>query len=610
MEPRAPLRPNEMMGYSTPRRFHAIAALLGLATAVWMTWPVVLHPFDHLVDGALLVDPSRPEGFMAGNIGSDVFLIAWILSWNLHAMSNYPLHLFDANIFYPTSAALARTEHLFAIALLSAPGALLGGPVFGNQTALMLCIALNVWTTAFVVMRWTGSSISALAAGALFGASPFHQANFAHVQNLATASFPILLFAMHRLAGDSRPRSMLLVAGALTVQVLSCQYLALYALIVAVALGCLLLGFQILVRSGELWRTVSLLVAAALLAGLAVLPFALPYLRLASEHGLPNAIMLIRRGAIGMVGVSSMGSYAFGDEHLTWLPVPELVWPLAALGVVALLAGTGRDRLLLTMLLSVGALGATLALGPIGAPRLYDITATVIPGFQSIREPWRAAVLLFLALSLLAGHGGAVLTRRFRRLGTVVVAAVTIVAAVSRWPGPIPLRRVPTGVDVPPVYHYLTRCGEGDPVLELPMYRLMENWREGQRIFLSTTHWLPLVNGRASYAPDNYERFIGLAARSLDPVARAELREATGVRWLVVHCAEARLRPAYAAWCASPVPFPSHRFAGDVLLVDLGPAERLPREWTPRWSAHRDCFLQQPLTPGVPSARSAPSAGG
>ena len=42
----------------------------------------------------------------------------WVVNWVLHALVTQPLHLFEANIFYPAPHALARSEHIVATALL------------------------------------------------------------------------------------------------------------------------------------------------------------------------------------------------------------------------------------------------------------------------------------------------------------------------------------------------------------------------------------------------------------------------------------------------------------------------------------------------------------
>ena len=152
--------------------------MVAVAAAIASTWPVALHWRDHVVDGARLINPKDAGNWWAANIGADVLTTVWVVNWVLHALVTQPLHLFEANVFYPAPHALARSEHIVATALLGVPGRLLAGPVAAHQSALLLCIALNVWATAYLVTRWTGSLLGGLVAGLLFAVSPFHQGGF------------------------------------------------------------------------------------------------------------------------------------------------------------------------------------------------------------------------------------------------------------------------------------------------------------------------------------------------------------------------------------------------------------------------------------------------
>ena len=48
------------------------------------------------------------------NLGDPV-LYAWALSWNAHAVVTSPLHLFDANIFWPHPLSLAYSDNMFVV---------------------------------------------------------------------------------------------------------------------------------------------------------------------------------------------------------------------------------------------------------------------------------------------------------------------------------------------------------------------------------------------------------------------------------------------------------------------------------------------------------------
>ena len=53
--------------------------------------------------------------------GPDTRLYLWTLGWDLHALKTDPLHIFNANIFFPETQSLAYSEHLIGAALLALP---------------------------------------------------------------------------------------------------------------------------------------------------------------------------------------------------------------------------------------------------------------------------------------------------------------------------------------------------------------------------------------------------------------------------------------------------------------------------------------------------------
>src|SRR4029077_10575948 len=81
----------------------AIVASLGffVALAVFHTWPLA----------------SRP-GVLSRNDNGDAILHEWIMAWVPHQIVRHPLHLFDANIFYPDRYTLAYSDHLFLQSML------------------------------------------------------------------------------------------------------------------------------------------------------------------------------------------------------------------------------------------------------------------------------------------------------------------------------------------------------------------------------------------------------------------------------------------------------------------------------------------------------------
>jgi hypothetical protein len=126
----------------------------------------------------------------------------------------------------------------------------------------------------------------------------------------------------------------------------------------------------------------------------------------------------------------------------------------------------------------------------------------------------------------------------------------------------------------------LARCGDGDPLIELPMPNRIQRFRDAEPQLMSVHHWLPLLNGRASYQPPDMERIHLLTGEALlTPEGLAELRRLTGVRWMLAHCPKLP-RPLRPALCTGLhwARYPSRYFPETgVWLYDLGRVEELPR---------------------------------
>ena len=61
-----------------------------------------------------------PGSTILGDV-PDAHVYLWTLGWDAHAFLNQPLHLFDANIYYPYANTLAYSENLIGTALFSSP---------------------------------------------------------------------------------------------------------------------------------------------------------------------------------------------------------------------------------------------------------------------------------------------------------------------------------------------------------------------------------------------------------------------------------------------------------------------------------------------------------
>jgi hypothetical protein len=173
-----------------------IAGIAYTVLAVLLTWPVAAH-----LSSAFPHDAFDPA------------LNAWILWWNAQAV---PLtaHWWNAPSFWPVTGALALSEHLLGITVVSTPLLWLGAdPVATYNLVLLLSYPLTALAThglAFAIVRRHGPAVLA---GLIMGFSPYRVAQLPHVQMLWAFGMPLALMAAHRYV-DTGSRRWLVALGA------------------------------------------------------------------------------------------------------------------------------------------------------------------------------------------------------------------------------------------------------------------------------------------------------------------------------------------------------------------------------------------------------------
>ena len=245
----------------------ALVLLLLTALAVVLTWPAAAH-----------------LGSVVVNLG-DPLLTAWILAWDVHALTTAPLRLLDANIFHPHRWTLVYTDHLLGLVPLVALPRLLGASVLlAHNLVWLATFPLTGLTMFWLVRHLTGHAGAAAVAAVLYAFSHFRFGQLDHVQVLSHQWLPLMLLGLHRAAlSGGRWQDLGLAAGAFTLQALSSGYQAYLA---AIAGAIFLAWVALPADRPALGRLVA---RGAIVGGLTVLvllPFFLPYRAIRGEVGL------------------------------------------------------------------------------------------------------------------------------------------------------------------------------------------------------------------------------------------------------------------------------------------------------------------------------------
>jgi hypothetical protein len=444
------------------RRDGPVLALF-FALTILMTNPLVLHLADAVEDK------------------QDGLLNTWIIAWVGHALTTDPLHLFDANIFYPYRNTLAFSEVLLPQGLLALPINLASGnTILGYNLVLLFSFLLAAYGMYLLVLDLTYQRAAGIVAGIIFAFNPFNLGNLAQVQLLSFGWLPLALLALHRViapgpqtavgpqTADRRPPTMsssgfasgegladltpgpfpkgkggnlpdlkypLLFALFFSLQVLSSIY---YGFLAGVAVAFYVSWSLIRYRSLRFTFYVSVLVRlsiSAIIIAVLVVPILLPYLQVQRELGFERKIEESEQfsASLKLYTEVSPQNVVYGSFLSPRQPVTAGCYPqdnlfpglaAVALGIAGIIASRNRERwfyLCLLFFAFVFSLGPRLYLTPIDPTSIllpYRWLYDAIPLTHALRAPVRFDALVMLGVAVLAGMGMQAVSRRQKAVGS------------------------------------------------------------------------------------------------------------------------------------------------------------------------------------------------
>ena len=447
----------------------------------------------------------------------DPVLNAWILWWNTQALP-FTTRWWNPEIFYPAAGAFALSEHLFGLAVFTAPMHAAGlNAAAAYNIALILTCGLSGYFAFLLGRHLTGSTFGGIVCGVAFTCAPYRAGQLAHLQVLAAQWMPLTLFAMHRYVVENRRVWLAVFAAAWLLQALSNGY---YLLFFPLLIGLWLLWFGNLRQKGVLLATFA---ASSLL----LLPTLLKYREVHAHFGLRRS-----------VGEMLM----FSARPASFLQIPDLLafWPstraqtpeghlfpgvtviaLVLLGAIVLLQRRGaarvvRERSAGLFYASAAVIFWWLSFGPVppgagvGEALLHPYTLlTWLPGFEGLRVPARLAMLAALCLAVAASIAAVRLRDLVPQRSARTFLSLLLVAGVlaDGWLEPLPLVPVPSRFRLPAV--------ENAAVLELPFDDPTIN---AAAMYRSMSHRRPLINGYSGHFPPHHA-LLARALRRGDPTS-------------------------------------------------------------------------------------------
>ena len=488
----------------------------------------------------------------------DALAESWSITWVGHALRTQPSRIFDANAFWPSPDALARSDVLLGYGPLALFGHGTTTVVFAYGAAFLLAYVLAFAGAFALASELRLGTAGAVVAALAFAYAPWRLSQQSHLQVLSSAGVPFTLFFLAR--GYRTQRPLLIAAACLAAcwQVSIGFSVGLPLLYLLLALGCLSVARMI--RRGDAlpWLRRSRMapvtvVCAATLAAVALL-VAAPYEAVLASQPRPPVSAVAQysaplRGILVAPRESAIWGYRMvGLRDSLGAPEEESLFPGLAVAALALVGiALGPWRRAWRVGLGVATLWlylASLGYGVAGGWLAYRLIQH-LPGWSGLRVPGRLMTLTTLGLALLAGAGAAALARWFTQRpgltrdrsllrGWLVVGA-SVLAVGAEGFGPAPAVVVPSQPE--------PETSVADPVLHLPG----RFYIDPLYMFWSATAGFPrIVNGQAAALPASLFRIYRATYQFPDRRSVAYLRT-LGVRTVILHPKLSLLTPWWHA---------------------------------------------------------------
>jgi hypothetical protein len=506
-----------------------------------------------IVCGVMVAPICNLTHLASASHGGDSRLIIWTLAWDNHVWLDRLPSLFDANIFYPATNALAYSEHLLGISFFTLPVyALTRNPVLAYNLVWLLSFLLSAFAAHALVWRHTRDHLAATMAGLVFAFCFYrmHQGH-GHLHVIWAFLIPFSLLTLERWVVTLSWRWLAVFVVIVTLQALSSWYQAVLIFVADAFFMLWLLLAEQAVPKTRVMRLVLQAAAGAIVALAIVAPFAKHYGVLAAvtpREAFSNAADPAAYVVPPENTVAGQWLVAHGVKGPRWIWGEQTVflgWTALALAIVGAAgsfrpADSGARRLrffvvlaMIAIILSAGPLTSEVA-GNVWGWSPFGLLVR-IPGLSLFRAPARFTVLTTLAIAVLAAAGCATLHARFGRLGRLLTVAAMVTFLVESRVVNFPGGGQPV-MPIPDVYKRLASLPPG-PVVSLPDYAgTPVAFDEANYELFSTAHWHPIANGYSREEPRGFRALMDRLKTFPAPSSLNAMRE-TGIRYVVVRAA-------------------------------------------------------------------------
>ena len=518
---------------------------------IGMTWPVAQHLNTHVTPG------QQP-------VMTVPYLNLWTLAWNHRWLRGDTESYWDANLFYPHQKTLAYSEPQFGMGLLTAPLAFLGANTVLSYNCLLLGFVwgagMSVYGLCWYLFRGYGNAdagsrgasrpiyrwIASLTAGVLYGFHFYIFLEMGVLQLLATLFPPLSFLGLHRFLDSNKWKDALIFCVGFLGAWYTCGY---YGLFLSVFILCFVLRFGYRKLFERKAVIVGIGAAAITVIGLVPLVLGMQSAKTAMSLSRPKFVVENLSAVIGNYLRFPQNSWLYekvlevsSPDRGTFLGLSLIC--LSGIGATIIFRMRSSERK--PGFLDTGESDSSVLLNKARFPERYGVFYVVmagfafwlsygmalipadaiglgiyrflvwispynllyqfVPGFTSIRSPYRFYIFSVLFLAVLSGWGVLWISERVKgQWRRVLIPLILATVVIELWPLPTRLVRIPGSVEeLPEIYQEIEALPRDATLLKLPLSRggsEINLETESQFLYYSTFHWRPIVNGYSGFSP-------------------------------------------------------------------------------------------------------------
>lgn len=454
---------------------------------------------------------------------------AWTVGWNADRLKNGLHGYWDSPIFYPVDNTFAFSEPQPATMLVAPLVWVSDSPLLAYKVWLVICLVGNGLAAVLICRRLKHRQTTQWVAGFGMILLPICQQRIDVIQLVPVWGILWFFSSLFLLSQKASVWRGVECGCAFSVCFALCLHHSLFLSLV-MSIACVVFLPKLKTPAFFASSLVALFVATILIC-----PMVLPVLQATEEHQFVRSEKLVERLSAHPADYIAGQDNAWLDP-LHWFPSLkpdasasrrfQIGWirMLFAAAAVIIAFRKKRNRRWTTFLILTGLSAFAFSLGPhldIAGWKPWETVQQFVPGFQQVRNVFRFAWFVQIAVMLLAVAGFDALVDEYQRRriaygrstwrnATLFVAGLIVAAEV--WPQPA------TAHYVPPAHKHRQwvsfvhqECPPGQPIVCLPMSfgdRLKDMEIETRWMLLGLGHSVPMLNGYSGFFPDSYQQVV------------------------------------------------------------------------------------------------------